>query len=382
MKNRHSNRYSIVDRPDALAAAVRELSAARRIAVDLEADSMFHFREKVCLLQIATPKTTYVVDPLKLDDLAPLKPVMADARICKVIHGADYDIRSLHRDFGIRLRNLFDTELASRFLGLRESGLEAVLNVRFGIRLNKKYQRKDWSRRPLPAEMMDYAAGDVAHLLPLARAVQQELQGMRRLSWVREECEVLSRVRAPEANAAPLFLSFRGAGRLKPQQLAILEALLQLRRRLAKERDRPLFKVFSNKSMLTLAQSPPADIRQMERLAALSKRQISMHGAALLQAVDQAQSLPRHQLPVYPRKRSPRFPPGVSDRVTALKAWRDRKAQALELDPGLVLSKNLIQAVAIAKPQRQKDLAAIDDIRRWRCKVFGRELVSLMKSLR
>lgn len=382
MQNRHPNGYRIVDHPDALAACADKLAGARRIAVDLEADSMFHFREKVCLLQMASAKATYVIDPLKLADLAPLKPLMSDARICKVLHGADYDIRSLDRDFGIRIRNLFDTELATRFLGARESGLDAVLNTRFGIRLNKKYQRKDWSQRPLPLEMMDYAAGDVAHLLPLARDIQRELKDIKRLAWVREECEILSGVRAPDNNAAPLFLNFRGAGRLKPEQLAVLEALLQLRRRLARERDRPLFKVFSNKSMLALAMARPSSIPQIEQTQTLSKRQISMHGPALLKAMDQARALPRHKLPVYPRKRPPRLPPGVPDRVTILKSWRDRKAVDLDLDPGLLLNKNLIQAIAIAKPERHKDLAAIEDMRRWRCQAFGRDLVTLMKSSR
>ncbi len=382
MKNVSSNGYRLVVSRDALEQAAEELGRARRIAVDLEADSMFHFQEKVCLLQIASTQATYVVDPLELDDLEPLKPLMADKRISKVLHGADYDIRSLYRDFGIRIRNLFDTELASRFLGIRESGLEAVLKSRFDVRLNKKYQRKDWSRRPLPGEMMDYAAGDVAHLLPLAREIQQELKAKHRLGWVREECEILSGVRPPGDNAAPLFLSFRGAGRLKPKQLAVLEELLQLRRRLARERDRPLFKVFSNKSMLTLALAAPTTLKQLEAAGPLSKRQMSMHGTALLKAVAKGLALDPQQRPVYPRQRAPRLPAGVPDRVTALKAWRDRKAAALDLDPGLVLNKTLIQAIAVAKPQNRKDLGAIADIRRWRRQAFGAELVSLMKSLR
>ncbi|MDJ0855602.1 MAG: HRDC domain-containing protein [Desulfobacterales bacterium] len=382
MKNVSSNGYRLVASRDALEQAAEELGRARRIAVDLEADSMFHFQEKVCLLQMASAHATYVVDPLELDDLDPLKPLMADDRIGKVFHGADYDIRSLYRDFGIRIRNLFDTELASRFLGIRESGLEAVLKSRFDIRLDKKYQRKDWSRRPLPGEMMDYAAGDVAHLLPLAREIQRELKAKQRLGWVREECEILSGVRPPENNAAPLFLTFRGAGRLKPKQLAVLEELLQLRRRLARERDRPLFKIFSNQSMLALALAAPTSVRQIEAAGVLSKRQVNMHGTVLLEAVAKALAMDPKQRPVYPRKRAPRLSAGVPDRVTALKAWRDRKAAALDLDPGLLLNKTLIQAIAVVKPQNRKDLAAIADMRRWRTQAFGTELVNLMQTLR
>ena len=162
------NGYRVIERSAELKDAARQLAETHEIAFDLEADSMYHFQEKVCLIQIATGNDTLVVDPLKVDDLSPLKPVMANQRIRKVLHGADYDIRSLYRDFGIEVHNLFDTELASRFLGIRETGLDAVLQQRFSVGLDKKYQRKDWSKRPLPEAMMNYAAGDVHHLLPLA----------------------------------------------------------------------------------------------------------------------------------------------------------------------------------------------------------------------
>jgi ribonuclease D len=151
---------------------------------------------------------------------------------------------------------------------------------------------------------------------------------------------------------------------------------------MARDRDRPLFKVFSNKSMLALAVAQPTTIKQIEATATLSKRQVGMHGPALLKAVKGALELPADKRPVYPRKRAPRLSPRVPERVKALKAWRDRTAQALDLDQGLVLNKTLIQAIAVARPQRRQELAAIPDIRRWRCNAFGRELVALMKTLR
>jgi len=374
--------YRIIDHPSELAAAARQLTKANAIAFDLEADSMYHFQEKVCLIQIATPDDTFVVDPLELADLSPLKPAMADPRIRKVLHGADYDIRSLYRDFAIEVRNLFDTELASRFLGIRESGLDAVLQDRFGICLDKKYQRKDWSKRPLPEAMMEYAARDVHYLLPLAAMLEKELRRKGRLSWVLEECDWLRRVRPPEQNNTPLFLSFKGAGRLQPRHLAALESLLQLRRRLAKSKDRPLFKVFSNKSLLKLATVMPLEARALEQADALSPKQIKLHGGALLDAIRQAQEVPKKKLPVYPRHKAPRMPARVPERMAALKVWRDRKAQELDLDPGLMLSKALMQAVALRHPRTLADLADIPDLRQWRRKTFGREMVSIMKQVK
>jgi len=129
---------------------------------------MYHYFEKVCLLQIATESVSYVLDPLALRDLSALKPVFSNPRIRKVFHGADYDIRSLSRDFGFEVENLFDTQMACKFLGLQETGLEALLRERFQVELNKKFQRADWSKRPLSRDMLEYAAMDGNYLIPLA----------------------------------------------------------------------------------------------------------------------------------------------------------------------------------------------------------------------
>ena len=154
---------------------VADLCSQTLIAFDLEADSMFHFKEKVCLIQAATASSNYIVDPLSITDLSPLSQVLSDPDIVKIFHGADYDVRSMYRDYQIAIHNLFDTELASRFLGHAETGLNTVLQNRFGIFLEKKYQKKDWSQRPLPEPMIAYAAGDVQYLIPLYQIQKKEL---------------------------------------------------------------------------------------------------------------------------------------------------------------------------------------------------------------
>src|SRR4030067_924631 len=154
-RNKFSHEW--IEAPPRLEGVARILGQANIIGVDLEADSFYHYFEKVCLLQIATESASYVIDPLALRDLSALPPVFSNPRIRKVFHGADYDIRSLHRDFRLEVENLFDTQLSSKFLGLRESGLEALLRSRFHVELNKKYQRADWSQRPLSPEVGGYA---------------------------------------------------------------------------------------------------------------------------------------------------------------------------------------------------------------------------------
>ncbi|RLC09694.1 MAG: ribonuclease D, partial [Deltaproteobacteria bacterium] len=177
-KIKYGNRlgYQIIDTESALKDFARILEKEKTVAVDLEADSMYHFREKVCLIQIATKRKNVIIDPLQLDDLSPLAPFFFRHDIKKVFHGADYDIRSLYRDFNIEISNLFDTQIASRFLGIRETGLEAVLQKHFNIRLDKKYQKKDWSKRPLPKDMLEYAAKDAIYLAPLANVLEKELE--------------------------------------------------------------------------------------------------------------------------------------------------------------------------------------------------------------
>ena len=233
------DQYRIIETETELADLVTELESVPVFAVDLEADSMHHFKEKVCLLQLATSRISVLIDPLVMPDLSALRPAFANPKIKKVFHGADYDVRSLYRDFEIDVHHLFDTQLASMFLGIRETGLDAVLQNRFDVKLDKKFQRKDWSVRPLPAEMLAYAAKDAIYLVRLAEELETELKAKSRLFWVEEECALLSRVRPPENNGNPLFLKSKGAGKLKRIELAVLEELLKLRRAIASRKDRP-----------------------------------------------------------------------------------------------------------------------------------------------
>ena len=159
-----TDRIEIITTAPALAAFAQKLAGQSSIAVDLEADSMHSYREKVCLLQFTTEEETVLVDPLAVTDLAPLGPVLANPGIRKIFHAADYDIRCLYRDFSLEINGLFDTMIACQFLGEEKVGLADVLLKYFGIELDKQYQRADWSKRPLSPEMIRYAAEDTAHL--------------------------------------------------------------------------------------------------------------------------------------------------------------------------------------------------------------------------
>jgi ribonuclease D len=373
--------YRIIDTRDELEKTAGRFECERAVAVDLEADSMYHFKERVCLVQIAAKKWSVMVDPLTIEDLSPLKPLFSNSGIMKVFHGADYDIRSLYRDFNISINNLFDTELASRFLGLEESGLQSVLKMFFNVDIDKRYQKKDWSKRPLPKEMAAYASKDVMYLLPLAEILIRQLKEIGRLDWVREECDELAKVRPDLNDAGPLFLKFKGAGRLKSRGLAVLEALLQFRKQVAEEKDKPLFKIIGNDSIMKIATARPVSLRRLKHINTLSDRQLSMYGNDVIQAVDGALKIPEDNLPLYLSRKPPALPRGAPSRIKDLKTWRASRARTLKIQAGMLLNNALITAVAVNNPSDDKALDDISGIRQWQKRVFGREIIRVLKKV-
>lgn len=370
----------LIETSDHLARFCDLLANEDMIAVDTEADSLFHYREKTCLIQLAGADATAVADPLKIEDFSAMKSLFANPDILKVLHGADYDVRSLYRDFDIRINNLFDTELAGRFLGLPHTGLEALLKEHLGIQLNKKFQKKDWSQRPLPPEMIDYAAEDVNHLVRLAIILRDELKKRGRLDWVLSECQLLSRVTPAGASDQPLFVRVKGAGKLPPRTLAVLEALLQLRDRLAAAKDRPVFKIMSTRALFQLAALQPSDIEALKKTRALSRLQVKRYGRPVIEAVADGQQVSRRQLPIYPRRKSPpSLSNSASRRAKALKTWREKKAAELGiLDQSRLLSKTAIAVLATDNPADLRGLSRIEDLRPWQLAEFGRELLGVL----
>ncbi len=369
--------YEWVESLPHLERVAQVLRQTQIIGVDLEADSMYHYFEKVCLLQVATERTSYVIDPLAVRNLSALNPVFSDPCIRKVFHGADYDIRSLYRDFQVEVENLFDTQLACKFLGLRETGLEALLRSRFQVNLNKKFQRADWSQRPLSPEMAEYAAMDGLYLIPLARILEKELLEKERLSWVEEECRLLSRVRSGPPSHEPLYLKVKGAFRLDPRSLAVLEALLQLRETQAKKTDRPPFKVIRNEPLLELALQKPLSLEDLEAAKTLSPKQIAKYGQDLLQEIHRAITIPDEDLQAYPRGARLATPPSLRKRIEALKTWRDIRAKHLGLDSGVLLNNSLIHVLALKYPRSAKEMEEIPGLKKWQKDHFSQEIFAV-----
>jgi ribonuclease D len=362
--------------PAELEKLVETLASCSAIALDTESDSLYHHRDKVCLVQLATDRgEAFLVDSLAVD-LRPLGPAMANPKLVKVLHGADYDVTTLKRDFGFSFAALFDTMIAARLLGRSELGLVAVARDELGVTLTKTNQKDDWSRRPLTPQQEAYALADVTHLVELRERLAARLEAAGRLEWLREECdavaqlEPLVRRRDPEA-----YLGVKGARRLPPRSLAALRELYAWRERRAEETDTPAFKILGNESLLKLAELLPASEEALRSVPGVMPR-LSRQAAEILLGVKRAQGLAENELPAIPRAVRPIVPDVQLRRVERLKAWRTLKGAELGLDASVVLPQRLIDRLAEAAPGDASALGQVEGLRRWRASAFGAELLA------
>lgn len=370
-----------------LKSLCRDLRREEILALDTEADSLYHYFPKVCLIQIATNQRAFVIDPIAIKTMDPLRPLLASQKIKKVFHGADYDVRSLFRDFTIRVNNLFDTMVASQFIGENEPALATVVKRRFGAFLDKKYQRANWSKRPLSRDMMLYAASDTAYLIRLYRELVEELEAKGRLSWVEEECEILSRdgVTGDKASETtptgrpPLFKRFKGAGKMAPRDLAVLENVLVSRENMAMEKDRPPFRLFSNRVIQHLVRAKPTHREALRKIQHLPAEFIRLYADGILKAIQRGLELPEDQLPSYPRVRRRPQAPEKQTRLKRLKRWRGLKAKELEMQTGLICNNVLLDALAENNPNDVHGLKAIPGMKVWQREAFGPEIIEVLQ---
>jgi len=362
----------------ALIRLAAELECERAIGVDLEANSMHSYQEKVCLLQFSTPNRTVLVDPLAITDLAPLRPVMANPRVRKIFHAADYDVRCLFRDFQIEVRGLFDTMICGQFLGEAKVGLADMLNKYFDLRLNKAYQRADWSVRPLSKAMVRYAGEDTRHLHRLAEQLKKGLDAKGRRPWVDEEFLLLEQVRH-NVTDGPLFLRIKGARGLSRRQLAVLEALLTWREREAQRRDCPPFKVIGNNTLLALARAMPSTVKALGTIQRLAPSLKERYGKIMARTIGKALAMPEEQLPVYPAPEKSASDRQANARLRKLKNWRARKAAQLALDPGILINSRLLEAIARRPPVTPAALATFSDMKNWQRRELGPEIVAVLR---
>ena len=356
-----------------LDGAVRKMLDSKAIAVDTESNSRHHYPEQLCLIQIATENNVYIIDTIILKDIGPLQKVLADNAIMKIIHGADYDVRSIDRHCGFRIHNLYDTYIAARFAGITEVGLAALIRDLLSVNIvkSKRLQTADWGRRPLSNEAIEYAGSDVLYLRALQEILSKRLDVLGRTTWVAEEFARLEEVRYTAPDMENAFRSIKGAESLDGRGLAVLRSLFLFREQEALSRHRPTFFVMPDEILVALSTNRTAD------LAGFCGNEPPRFRADLQQAL--CDGLAAQPIQPIPRMHYEPMSPEQTRRLTSLKAWRTTIAVKLALDPSLIWPMVSLQRLAKA-PDTLDIEATCDNVRRWQNEQFTSALQTCLKT--
>lgn len=377
--------FIFIDRPEDTSALVDSLAVGGPVALDCEAAGFHRYTDRLCLIQLTTVDgVDYIVDPLAFDVREVLRESLEDPSVQVLMHGSDYDLRLLDRDLSVNLTGLVDTQAAAAILGERSLGLAALLEKFLGIRLEKKYQRADWAKRPLPGDMLDYAASDTRHLHALVGRLQEELARHERVAWAREEYRELEKIRWEEDENADPAGRVKGTRDLSPRQMDLLRAALAWRDGIARELDRAPFRVASDQILLDVVRERPRDVHAMGRMKGMNGRLAHAEGEALLDALAEVDRRPDAELRGHPaRERGNgrgRPPPEVEERADRLKQVRNSRADALGLARGTLLPNAALLEIAWAEPRTHDELRAVPGVKGWQVDAIGNDLLARLAS--
>lgn len=367
--------YEYITTEEGLEAAIGQLRQAPIIGVDTEGDSLYSYQEKVSLIQISDAERHYIIDPLLIKDVRPLAALLEARSVLKVLHGADYDLVSLKRDFGFQTGPIFDTVLAARALGIKEFSLQNLVARFFQLNLSKTHQKSNWSTRPLPKDQLDYAAQDTAHLIPLYKILKREVERRGRLDQIEEECRLLEAITWSGKSFEPDdYLRIKGARALPAVAQKVLRELAVVRDQLAKKKNRPAFKVISNDDLLKMSKESPQNIDDLKRLFPRETAPVFRNPTLWLSAVSRGLTTPE-PLPKVERNGGAPLTPEQEKLLTRLREWRNKQAEQEEVEPAMVVTTGLLREIARQTPKTIDALQAITSLRQWQIRRYGEILL-------
>ena len=365
----------LIDEPSAVPGVCARAAAAGVVALDTESDSLHSYFHKLCLIQVSFAGEHAVLDPLTLDreSLRPFVDLLADPAVEKLLHGADYDLRVLQRDLDARVVRLYDTQLAAQLLGEGQTGLAALVEREAGVTLDKRHQRADWGSRPLPPDLLAYAAGDTAYLALLRGRLAERLSALGRLSWWEEECLALEAVRWEAPAPDPLaFERIKGARGLIGEARDRLAALHAWRESEAASHDVPPFRIVRSEALLALASSPPPDLDALAQVPGVGRATVRRYGREMMKVITQPPPAPARE----PRQRF-KVDREREGRIKQARVARDAAAKQLQLDPGVLAPRSALELVVDRRPHNEEDLLGCL-ARRWRTSVLAPALLPLV----
>ena len=368
-----------LDKPADVERFLGEISKVKELALDTEGASFHRFLDRIYLLQISTRERNAIIDPLPIGSPARLGELLQNQNIEVVFHDADYDLRLLHQDYGWHVTNIFDTRVAAQLLGIKSFGLAALLEQFFDVKLDKKHHRADWSMRQLPADMLEYAAQDTRYLLQLRDHMKSELERRGRWQWAQEEFARLEGTRWETEEEMEGFLRLKGARDLTRRELAVLREVSNWRDTMAEQLDRATFRVMGNETLFELARVTPRNVTELSSIKGMPRGMIDRAGADLIAAIRRGLDAPEAELPRFPRGQRWNKDRDFDDRVARLKSVRDAAATRLELDPGVLCSRERLENIARSGAKTLEDLQKVPDIRRWQIEEMGEDFLQALR---
>lgn len=365
--------FEYIDTQGAWDACIEIFNTEPKVAIDLEANSLFAYREQVCLLQFSTAHRDYIVDPLAGLDLSGLGILLANERVEKIFHACEYDLMLLKRDHDWEIRNLFDTMWAARILGYKNMGLAWFLREYYEVEVSKKYQKANWAIRPLPDDLLAYARTDTHYLLRLRSDLGARLEEAGRMDEAREIFAGQCNVRLPDQSFDPDgFWAIRGARLLTPSQQSVLKALYLFRDEEGRRRDQPVFKVLNNEALINMAKENPKTKKALAAIRGVGPRNVERYGTHLLRVIREARREPPPERPA----RKKRQDPGIIDRFERLSQWRKDRAIARGVESDVIISRDTMWSIARDNPNSLDDLGRIDGMGPQRLEQHGASILT------
>ncbi|HEX4364102.1 MAG TPA: HRDC domain-containing protein [Solirubrobacteraceae bacterium] len=368
-------------------AALAELArSSGRLGIDTEFMGEGRYQTLLCLVQVAAETGPIdgdvrieVIDPLdERVDPSPLAELLADPEIEIVMHAGRQDVALLRRVWSTQITNLFDTQLAAGFAGLRaQLGYEALLHELLGVRLKKSASFTRWDARPLSAEQIDYARDDVRHILQATSTLQARLRSRDRLGWAREECVALASA-TDERDPDAIFARLPRVNSLDPKLRAIARELVVWREETARAQDRPIPSVLSDAALIEVAKRRPTELRQLEQIRGINEPTLRRRGRAILEAVERGRS----RSPIAIEGERPSQPDALDAPVIALaEALVRTRALEEELAYELIAARADLQRIVLALRDGSPP-PEVRTLQGWRREVVGNELLELLDGRR
>lgn len=367
--------FVYVDDVAGLRNVVARLADSDRFGLDTEFVGERTYLPQLELIQVANEHTCAVLDCRAIGQLDAFFPLLADARIEKILHAGQQDLDLFFLLTQAITVPTFDTQVAAAMVGYgAQPGYAPLVERVLGVTVEKTETLTDWTRRPLTAAQLAYAADDVRHLLPLHDHLRQRLQQLDRTDWAREEFQRLERLAATgRLEPQDVYLRVRGRGSLRAKGLAILRELAAWREELARERNKPRSSIMKDELMVELARRAPATPAALRGIRALHSKELERSADQLVGAVERALARPKSEWPESPKHSTASAPTGL---IELLQAVLRTRAEQAHIAPGLLATTADLELLATR--HGSGDAAGLPILQGWRRKIAGDSLLQIL----